>query len=156
MLQLLIGWVLTFHTFNIIGILHNVFQPALISEREKGGLGWGLVGAWLVGCWVGALLGVGMFPMGPVLEEPRAASAGGGSSFLFYCCICVFVMRCCNAAVHNLTIWRYFHILLLCYLWKSHIFTYFQIAPSDLHLGLTPEGGEPVLTGLGPLRTHER
>ena len=32
----------------------------------------------------------------------------------------------------------------------------FQIAPSDLHLGLTPEGGQPVLTGLGPLRTHDR
>jgi len=48
-----------------------------------------------------------MFPMGPVVEEPRAASAGG-------------------------------------------------IAPSDLHLGLTPEGGQPVLTGLGPLRTHDR
>ena len=31
-----------------------------------------------------------------------------------------------------------------------------QIAPSDLHLGLTPEGGQPVLTGLGPLRTHDR
>ena len=84
MLQLLIGWVLTFHTFNIIGILHNVFQTALISEREKGGLGWGLVGlGWLVAGLVGALLGVGMFPMGPVLEEPRAASAGGVSSFLF-------------------------------------------------------------------------
>ena len=48
-----------------------------------------------------------MFPMGPVVEEPRAGSAGGA-------------------------------------------------APSDIHLGLTPEGGAPVLTGLGPLRTQDR
>jgi len=29
-------------------------------------------------------------------------------------------------------------------------------SPNDLHLGLTPEGGEPILTGLGPLRTHDK
>ena len=58
-------------------LYHVTMLSALQSfQRERKG---GLVGAWLVGCWVGALLGVGMFPMGPVVEEPRAASAGGVS-----------------------------------------------------------------------------
>ena len=87
MLQLLIGWVLTFHTFNIIGILHNVFQTALISEREKGGLGWGLVG------W---LLGWGFVGCRDVPDGAGAGGAEGGqcwrgelfSFLLLYLCVC--------------------------------------------------------------------
>ena len=76
MLQLWIGWGLTFHTFNIIGILHNVFQTALISEREKGGLGWGLVGAWLG--LVGWLLGWGFVGCRDVPDGAGAGGAEGG------------------------------------------------------------------------------
>ena len=81
--------------------------------------------------------GIGMFPMGPVVEEPRAASAGGVSLIFIYAATFTFH----NAPIRG----------------EISFATYaFQIAPSDLHLGLTPEGGQPVLTGLGPLRTHDR
>ena len=30
------------------------------------------------------------------------------------------------------------------------------VGVSDVHLGLTPEGGQPILTGLGPLKSHNR
>ena len=42
---------------------------------------------------------------------------------------------------------------------SSEVINLGNVAPTevnDVHLGLTPEGGEPILTGLGPLKSHNK
>ena len=39
---------------------------------------------------------------------------------------------------------------------SSEVINLGGVGVNDVHLGLTPEGGQPIMTGLGPLKSHNR